>query len=103
MKLYLKTLKICKKEDLISDRKPPTSKPLYIFKQSHLYVMSGCKGINSAGPNSIEQPEVTNVSNSPIRVSKRNEPRFNMQTKKRLLWVQLMSATQYDLAKIEEN
>lgn len=53
--------------------------------------------MNSAGPNSIEQPNVTNVSNSPRQVNKTSEPRFNTQARKRLSCVQLMSPTQYDL------
>lgn len=59
---------------------------LYVMSKymSHLYVMSGWRGINSAGPNSMEQPRVISVSSSPWQVSKTREPRFNIQARKRL-------------------
>lgn len=69
-------------------------KQIKTIQMSHLYVISGWRGINSAGPNSIEQPNVTNVSNSPWQVNKTREPRFNTQARKRLSWVQLISPTQ---------
>lgn len=84
-----KTVENVRKQDMII-----WQKHINIFKSFYLHVMSGWNGINSAGPNSIEQPEVTTVSNSPVHVNKIKDPRFNMQAKKRLSVVQLISPTQ---------